>query len=100
MDSGKVFKTRNELWGYQFRRTGEKTLNIMADSRKLNIVDENDQIIGEDTRENIHRKGLLHREIHVWFYTPKSEIVFQHRAKNKDTFPDLLDATVGGHVEN
>lgn len=65
----------------------------------LNIVDEQGKVIGEDTRENIHSKGLLHREIHVWFYTPNSEIIFQHRAKDKDTFPDLLDATVGGHVE-
>lgn len=71
----------------------------MIDNRKLNIVDENENIIGEETRENIHNQGLLHREIHIWFYTPKGEIIFQHREKNKDTFPDLLDATVGGHVE-
>jgi isopentenyldiphosphate isomerase len=71
----------------------------MTDNRKLNIVDEQDKIIGEETRENIHNQGLLHREIHVWFYTPKSEIIFQHREKDKDTYPDLLDATVGGHVE-
>jgi isopentenyl-diphosphate delta-isomerase len=66
---------------------------------KLNIVNEDGEIIGEDTRENIHKKGLLHREIHVWFYTPKGEIIFQLRGKNKDTFPNLLDATVGGHVD-
>jgi len=71
----------------------------MVDNRKLNIVDENGKIIGEETRENIHDQGLLHREIHVWFYTPKGEIIFQHREKDKDTYPDLLDATVGGHVE-
>ena len=65
----------------------------------LNVVDEAGNIIGQDTRENIHKKGLLHREVHVWFYTPKGEIVFQLRGKNKDTFPDLLDASVGGHVE-
>ena len=67
--------------------------------RILNIVDEGGKIVGEDTRKNIHSKGLLHREIHVWFYTPKKEIIFQLRGKNKDTFPNLLDATVGGHVE-
>jgi isopentenyldiphosphate isomerase len=71
----------------------------MADNRKLNIVDESGKIIGEETRENIHNQGLLHREIHVWFYTPKGEVIFQHREKDKDTYPDLLDATVGGHVE-
>lgn len=65
----------------------------------LNIINEEGKVIGQDTRKNIHAKGLLHREIHVWFYTPKGEIIFQHRTKNKDTFPDMLDATVGGHVE-
>jgi isopentenyldiphosphate isomerase len=66
---------------------------------RLNIVNENDGIIGEETRQLIHEKGLLHREVHVWFYTPKGEIIFQHRSKDKDTYPDLLDATVGGHVD-
>jgi len=65
----------------------------------LNIVDENDQVIGEKSREEIHRDGLLHREVHVCFVTPDRRIIFQHRAKDKDTYPDLLDATVGGHVE-
>lgn len=65
----------------------------------LNIVNENDEVIGIEDRKVIHEKGLLHREIHVYFVTPKREIIFQHRAKNKDTYPDLLDATVGGHVE-
>ncbi len=71
----------------------------MADNRKINIVDEQENIIGEETRENVHNQGLLHQEIHIWFYTPKGEIIFQHREKDKDTYPDLLDATVGGHVE-
>lgn len=65
----------------------------------LNIVDEEDKIIGTETRETIHQAGLLHREIHVYFITPNRELIFQHRAKDKDTYPDLLDATVGGHVE-
>jgi len=66
---------------------------------KLNIVDEEDNIIREDTRENIHKKGLLHREIHVWIYKKNLDILFQRRAPDKDTFPNLLDASVGGHVD-
>ena len=65
----------------------------------LNIVDNDDKIIGEKTREEIHREGLLHREVHVYFITPNKELILQHRAKDKDTYPDLLDAAVGGHVE-
>ena len=65
----------------------------------LEVVDENDNVVGLKTRERIHKEGLLHREINVWFLTPNGEMIFQHRAKDKDTYPDLLDATVGGHVE-
>ena len=68
-------------------------------TEQLEIINENDEVIGLETREKIHKDGLLHREIHIWFLTPKAEIVFQHRAKDKDTYPDKLDATVGGHVE-
>jgi isopentenyldiphosphate isomerase len=65
----------------------------------LSVINENDEIIGEESRKKIHQDGLLHREIHVYFITPNKELIFQHRAKDKDTYPDLLDATVGGHVE-
>ena len=71
----------------------------MPDQPNINIIDESGKIIGEDSRVHAHAKGLLHQEVHVWFYTPDGQIIFQHRAKDKDTFPDLLDATVGGHVE-
>jgi len=71
----------------------------MSDKQKLNVVDEAGNVIDEATREDIHRLGLLHREVHVWFFTPKGEIIFQKRSDNTDTYPNLLDATVGGHVE-
>jgi isopentenyldiphosphate isomerase len=70
-----------------------------SQKRKLEVIDDEGKVIGEETREKIHREGLLHKEIHVWFYTSDKEIIFQHRAKDKDTYPDKLDATVGGHVE-
>jgi len=68
-------------------------------SNLLNIVDENDEIIGQETRANIHERGLRHREVYVYFITPQHEMIVQRRAKNKDVFPGLLDAAVGGHVE-
>ena len=71
----------------------------MPDNRILNTVDENDNVIGQSTREEIHAKGLLHREVHVWLYGKNGGIFFQLRAKDKDTFPGLLDASIGGHVE-
>ncbi len=65
----------------------------------LEIVNENEEVIGLEKRSTIHEKGLLHREVHIWFFTPEAEIIFQLRSKNKDTYPNKLDASVGGHVE-
>jgi isopentenyldiphosphate isomerase len=72
---------------------------MTQDKQDLNIVDDLGHIIGVASREQIHREGLLHREINVWFYSSKGEVVFQHRSPSKDTFPDMLDATCGGHVD-
>lgn len=65
----------------------------------LEVVDENDNIIGLETRAKIHKEGLLHREIHVSFFNPNGEIIFQRRSLTKDTYPGKLDTAVGGHVE-
>lgn len=64
----------------------------------LDVVDENDKIIGQETRASIHKKGLLHREVHVWIYNDKGEVLFQRRGPDKDTYPNLLDVSVGGHI--
>jgi len=64
----------------------------------LDIVDETGTPIGVADRERIHREGLLHRAIHVWLLTPTGELIFQRRSSHKNTWPDKLDATVGGHV--
>lgn len=49
--------------------------------------------------KKIHELGLLHREVHVYLISEDKKIIFQHRAKDKDTYPDMYDAGVGGHVD-
>jgi len=46
------------------------------------IVDENDKVVGTDTRNNAHKKGLLHREIAVIVFSKKNEILLQKRKDN------------------
>jgi isopentenyl-diphosphate Delta-isomerase len=71
----------------------------MSDNNLLNIVNKQGEILAVDTRTNIHEKGLLHREVHVWLVDLEGKLIFQRRAKDKDTFPNMLDATAGGYVE-
>ncbi len=46
------------------------------------IVDENDKVVGADTRDNVHKKGLLHREIAVVIFNSKGEMLLQKRKDN------------------
>jgi isopentenyldiphosphate isomerase len=66
----------------------------------LDIVDENDIVIGTATRKEAHAKGLLHREIYVWFITPDQKIIFQKRSMTKETNPGLLTPSVAAHVSS
>lgn len=52
-------------------------------------------------RGAIHRDGDWHRSLHIWVYRVIDggvEVLFQRRSLTKDTWPDSLDVTVGGHL--
>jgi isopentenyldiphosphate isomerase len=49
-------------------------------------------------KSEAHKKGLFHASVHIWFYTQSGQILIQKRKKDKDTFPDLWDISVAGHI--
>ena len=52
-------------------------------------------------RDVAHREGIPHEAVHLWIVRDLKErprLLFQMRASHKDTYPDCLDITVGGHV--
>lgn len=56
---------------------------------------------GPVPRETAHRNGTPHEAVHLWVVRngrAVPEILFQHRAAHKESYPDCLDITVGGHV--
>lgn len=66
----------------------------------LDVVDEHDQPLGlKKLRVEVHRDGDWHREVHVWVYNGKGELLFQLRGPHQETFPNCWDVSVGGHVE-
>lgn len=65
--------------------------------RLLEVVTEDDEVVGAQTRTEVHRLGLLHREVHVWMFDKDFNIIFQKRGLHARS-AGLLDATAGGHV--
>jgi len=64
----------------------------------FDVVDENDRVIGREARAEVHRRGLLHRAIHVLVFNSQGQIFLQKRSMSKDTFPGAWDSSSSGHL--
>lgn len=64
----------------------------------LDIVDEQDQVIGQMERAEVHRRGLTCRNVQIFFVTPTNEIILQKRSLTKASSPGRLTSTASGHV--
>lgn len=67
----------------------------------LDLVDENDIVIGRKKRSEIYAENLSnYRIINAFVINSKGEIWIPRRSSNKKLFPSCLDMSVGGHVES
>lgn len=64
----------------------------------VDVVDENDVVIGRASRKEVHSGRLLHRVVRVLVLDPKKGILLTKRGKKKDVFPGFWEATIAGHV--
>jgi len=64
----------------------------------VDIVDENDHVIGQAPRTEVHAKGLRHRFVTALVRNSQGQILLQWRSHRKAIFPRMFDSSVGGHV--
>ena len=65
----------------------------------FDVVDERDEVIGRNTRAEVHRLGLRHRAVHVLVFNTRGEIFLQKRSMKKDVFPGAWDSSAAGHLD-
>ncbi len=75
-------------------------LQVLNYMELIDILDEQENVIRVESRENAHKQGLLHIGIHVVVYNPQKEILTQKRAEIKDSHSGLWDIILGGHVSS
>ena len=64
----------------------------------LDIVDENDDVIGQSPRGEAYAKGLRHRCVFIQARDPEGRLFVHRRTPTKLVFPSLYDMFVGGVV--
>jgi len=87
-----------KLKRFYFRLTNFHFFIPMQDEL-IDIIDKNGKPTGEiRLKSEVHKLGLYHASVHIWFYTLGGNILLQKRASDKDTYPDLWDISVAGHI--
>jgi isopentenyldiphosphate isomerase len=83
-----------------------KLTRILAESDSMSpafeifdVVNEWDEVIGCETRANVHRLGLRHRAVHVLVFNRRGQLFLQKRSMEKDCFPGAWDSSAAGHLD-
>ena len=66
----------------------------------FDVVNDDDKVIGTASRDECHKKGLLHRAVHIIILNSKCEILLQKRSMEKDLYPGWWIDAAAGHVES
>ena len=66
----------------------------------LDVVDENDVVVGVEKRGRIHARGLMHRAVHILLFNSAGEVFLQKRSMSKDEMPGYWDTSAAGHLDS
>lgn len=64
----------------------------------LDLIDDNDIVIGQATRARVHAEGLWHRGAHILLFDGRGCLLVQKRSADRRQYASLLDCSVSEHV--
>ena len=70
-----------------------------VENEVFDVVDDRDEVIGRNTRSEVHRLGLRHRAVHIFLTNAQGEVFLQKRSSTKDTWPGAWDSSASGHLD-
>jgi len=65
----------------------------------FDIVNERDEVVGQNTRREVHARGLWHRAVHVLVFNARGEVFLQKRSMRKDIAAGKWDSSASGHLD-
>jgi len=65
----------------------------------FDVVDEQDRVVRQEARAEVHRLRLLHRAVHILVFNARGEVYLQRRSAKKDTYPNRWTTSCVGHVD-
>ena len=65
----------------------------------FDVVDEEDRVIRQASRHEVHGGDLRHRAVHIFVFNEHGDLFLQRRSRWKDKHPLQWDSSAAGHVE-
>ena len=75
-------------------------LTAQRDDELFDVVNDRDEVTGQATRRDVHRRRLLHRAVHALAFDAKGRVFLQKRSMLKDTSPGCWDSSCSGHLDS
>ncbi|MFA6486685.1 MAG: NUDIX domain-containing protein [Candidatus Magasanikbacteria bacterium] len=66
----------------------------------MDIVNENDEVIGQATRSECYAKKYSHRIVHVLVFDNQGKVALQLSCPSKSFLPGYWGTSAGGHVQS
>jgi isopentenyldiphosphate isomerase len=66
----------------------------------FDIVNERDEVVWQNTRREVHARGLWHRAVHVLVFNARGEVFLQKRSMKKDIAAGKWDSSASGHLDS
>lgn len=70
----------------------------MSADELVDIVDEEDRIIGQGLRGDVRARRLRHRSTYILLFNPLGQLFVHQRTATKDIYPGYYDVAFGGIV--
>jgi len=64
----------------------------------FDIVDDQDCVIGQVPRSEVHRRKMLHRAVSIFVFDSRGRLLLQLRSAAKDEYPLCYTSSASGHV--
>ena len=60
-----------------------------GNSEIFDIVNDNDEVIGSASRDEVHKRGLKHRSVHLLIFNKQGSVLLQKGLWKRIHFPEL-----------
>jgi 16S rRNA (adenine1518-N6/adenine1519-N6)-dimethyltransferase len=64
----------------------------------FDVVDEQDLVIGQLPRSQVHAERKLHRAVHIFVFNSAGHLLIHKRAADKDEQPNKWTSSASGHL--